>query len=533
MLLVLIVQLLVNLLLMGGEILTKKLVDAALASSLEQMLPLAVMRLLFVVLEIISVIVHLIAETKCTTSILKNLRENFAASYLRKSYADVLQMDASDVISRLTNDMSVIQDSGFRLFFMSSLGLFSLVATGAVMLFYSWKLALIAIAITSLMIIPPHLLSGKMTRAQEKRSEARSAFISCVQEVFSGFEIIVSFGAAHIFQNRYDQINRQLADAELSMGKTEALSNSIGQSFSVVAKVMILIAASVLLALQEITTGTLVIFISLIGMLSGNLSIVLQTIPAMRSISPLVERILPEEAARQESLARAAFTRNLKLKNVSFGFTADKPLFQDVDLVIVPGKKYALIGENGAGKTTFLRLLAGCFPNYNGEIFYDGVPLRSLDKQSLSRVLSIIHQQPFVFHDTILFNITLGKVFPEDKIQQVARLCGLDRFQDGLKTQIEEHGKNLSGGQRQRISIARALLHDLPLLFIDEGSNALDAEMTADLDNCIFALQDTTVIAITHDTSEESLAKYDAVFQIKDGQITRRGSDCIPIGRRG
>ena len=525
MLVVLIVQLLVNLLLMCGEILTKKLVDAALAASLEQMLPLAMMRLLFVALEIVFVIVYQIAEARCTTSISKKLRENFAAVYLHKSYAEVLQMDASDVISRLTNDMSVIRDSGFRLFFMSSLGLVSLAATGAVMLFYSWKLALIAIAVTSLMIIPPHLLSGKMKRAQEKRSTARSAFISCVQEVFSGFEIIVSFGAAHIFQHRYDQINQQLADAELSMGKTEALSSSIGQSFGVVAKVMILIAASVLLALQEITTGTLVIFISLMGMLSVNLSVVLQTIPAMHSVSPLVERILPEEAARQEPLAHATFTQDLRLKNISFGFTADKPLFQDVDLEIVPGKMYALIGENGAGKTSFLRLLAGCFPNYNGEIFYDGVSLRDLDKQSLSGVLSIIHQQPFVFQDTILFNITLGEAFPEDKIWQVARLCGIDRFQDGLRTRIEEHGKNLSGGQRQRISIARALLHDLPLLFIDEGSNALDAEMTADLDNCIFALQNTAVIAITHDTSEESLARYDAVFRIKDAHITRRDSD--------
>ena len=124
-----------------------------------------------------------------------------------------------------------------------------------------------------------------------------------------------------------------------------------------------------------------------------------------------------------------------------------------------------------------------------------------------------------------MFNITLGEAFPEDKIQQVARLCGIDRFPDGLSTQIEEHGKNLSGGQRQRISIARALLYDLPLLFIDEGSNALDAEMTTDLDNCIFALQNTAVIAITHDTSEENLAKYDVVFQIKDGQITLREPD--------
>ncbi len=202
MLLVLTVQLFVNMIFMGGEVLTKQLVDAALASSLEQMLPLAMVRLLFVVLEISSVIVYQIAEAKCTTSILKKLRAQFAASYLHKSYADVLQMDASDVISRLTNDMSVIQDSGFRLFFMSSLGLLSLAATCAVMLIYSWKLALIAMVITSLMVIPPHLLSGRMTRAQKKRSTARSAFISCVQEVFSGFEIIVSFGAANIFQKR-------------------------------------------------------------------------------------------------------------------------------------------------------------------------------------------------------------------------------------------------------------------------------------------------------------------------------------------
>ncbi|MBQ7064952.1 MAG: ABC transporter ATP-binding protein [Firmicutes bacterium] len=521
MLLVLTVQLFVNLILMGGEVLTKRLVDAALASSLEQMLPLAMVRLLFVALEIGSVIVYQIAEAKCTTSILKKLRTQFAASYLHKSYADVLQTDASDVISRLTNDMSVIQDSGFRLFFMSSLGLLSLAATCAVMHFYSWKLALIAMVITSLMVIPPHLLSGRMTRAQEKRSAVRSAFISCVQEVFSGFEIIVSFGAANVFQKRYDRINRQLADAELSMGKTEALNSSIGQSFSVVAKVMILLAASVLLALQEISTGTLVIFISLIGMLSGNLSIVLQTVPAMRSISPLVERILPEEEeVQQDDLPSAAFTKQLQLANVSFGFAEAAPLFQNVNLEFLPGKKYALIGENGVGKTTLLRLLAGCFPDYGGEIYYDGVPLKSLNRKSLSSVLSIIHQQPFVFQDTILFNITLGADFPEDRISEVARLCGIDRFRDGLQTQIEEHGKNLSGGQRQRISIARALLHDLPLLLIDEGSNALDAEMAADLDQCIFSLKHTAVLAITHDTSDENLAKYDAVFQVKDRNIT-------------
>ena len=119
----------------------------------------------------------------------------------------------------------------------------------------------------------------------------------------------------------------------------------------------------------------------------------------------------------------------------------------------------------------------------------------------------------------------MGEAFPSDKIQQVVRLCGIDGFQDGLATKIEEYGKNLSGGQRQRISIARALLHDLPLLFIDEGSNALDEKMTADLDRCIFALRNTAVIAITHDTSEKNLAKYDAVIQIKDRQITAREPD--------
>ena len=105
MLLVLTVQLLISLLLLGGEILTKKLADAALASSLEQMLPLAMMRLMFVALEIGSVIVYQIAEAQCTASILKKLRENFAASYLRKSYADVLQMDASASACRLFSQL--------------------------------------------------------------------------------------------------------------------------------------------------------------------------------------------------------------------------------------------------------------------------------------------------------------------------------------------------------------------------------------------------------------------------------------------
>lgn len=208
--------------------------------------------------------------------------------------------------------------------------------------------------------------------------------------------------------------------------------------------------------------------------------------------------------------------------NRSFG---KKRALKSVDLEISNGI-YGLLGENGAGKSTILRLLMRGYLNYDGLIKFDDSDLKDIESTSLYNLLSMVQQDVFIFNSTIKDNITLYKDFDDAKVNKAIELSGLKSLieKKGLEFNCGENGVNLSGGERQRISIARSLLKNTKVLLMDEATSALDAETSKLVLDQILSLEELTRIVITHSLKKEELKKFDEILVMKNGEIVEQGT---------
>lgn len=300
----------------------------------------------------------------------------------------------------------------------------------------------------------------------------------------------------------------------------EAFMNMAGQSFSSIGSIFLIIVSAYFVHTGKMTIGALVVFIDLKSILMMNTQMIVQVYPMVKGAKESLRNRLELPAEEDmEGKAAPTFGKSLKFENLNFGYEEDKPLFSNMSLNIERGKKYAVTGKNGTGKSTLIRLLSGYIDKYEGEIFFDGTELKDLNQDRLNEICAIIGQNAYLFDDTILENITFGENYSKEEIDRVVKLCGIDKIREGLNTNVGEKGKELSGGQRQRVAIARALIRHTPLLIIDEGMNAIDEEGNNELWETLLNDKDLTIVSVTHDLSKENLARYDEVLSLEDKKI--------------
>lgn len=217
------------------------------------------------------------------------------------------------------------------------------------------------------------------------------------------------------------------------------------------------------------------------------------------------------------------FEKEIKFENVSFGYDRDKAILKDIHWVIHKGESVALIGPSGSGKSTLVHLLLHLFEPSSGKITIDGISIRDIKNASLSRLISLVTQETFIFHATIRENILFGSQgISLEKVKEAAKLACLDEFMmslpDGYETIVGDKGYKLSGGQRQRIAIARAFLRDPQIIIFDEATSSLDVESEAQVQEaCHRLFKGRTSIIISHRLS--SIKEADKIFIIKTGKI--------------
>lgn len=178
----------------------------------------------------------------------------------------------------------------------------------------------------------------------------------------------------------------------------------------------------------------------------------------------------------------------------------DQPIIKSIDFSFQKGKKYSVAGKSGCGKTTLINLLNGYYAGFEGDILYDGVSIRELDVQKLNEVSSVIHQNVYMFDESINSNICLHKQISQPKLQRALDMSGVSMFlseEKTLDTSVGENRNNLSGGQRQRIAVARALVQEKSILILDEGTSTVDMQTAYDIESQLLKISGLTVITIT------------------------------------
>ncbi len=283
-----------------------------------------------------------------------------------------------------------------------------------------------------------------------------------------------------------------------------------------------------------ITLGTFVLFQSYLIGLGGRLwdfsRVVRDFYEGFSDAEELVEMLkLPHEIKDLPGAKDFVFKKGeVSFQKVSFSFNETRTVLDDINMTIDGGQKVALIGPSGAGKSTIVRLLLRFYEVGKGTIFIDGQDVKYLTQDSLHNAISLVPQDPILFHRTLMENIRYGKKGATNaEVIEAARLAHCHEFIDDLPkrydTYVGERGIKLSGGERQRVAIARAILKNAPILILDEATSSLDSysEMLIQ-DALVNLMKGKTTIVIAHRLS--TIRKMDRIIVVKDGSILEEGT---------
>ncbi|MBV9436639.1 MAG: ABC transporter ATP-binding protein, partial [Acidobacteria bacterium] len=294
---------------------------------------------------------------------------------------------------------------------------------------------------------------------------------------------------------------------------------------------------------HAIEAGTLVVFIMYLNKMykpMQELSKMTDTYAkALVGYERIQEVLETDKEVKDSSKARVAprFKGRIEFEHVSFCYSPESPILEDVSFKIEPGQVAAIVGPTGAGKTTIISLIPRFYDPTAGMVKIDGVDIRNYRQRSLRQQISFVLQDTVLFHGPIWQNIAYGK--PEASPSEIVRAAELanaiefiERMPDGYNTVVGERGMTLSGGQRQRIAIARAVIRNTPILVLDEPTSGLDAASEKLVVEALERLMEKkTVITIAHRLS--TIRSADVIFVIKDGRLVEQGSRDQLVQRDG
>ena len=247
--------------------------------------------------------------------------------------------------------------------------------------------------------------------------------------------------------------------------------------------------------------------------------------------------IEPEIKERTDTSALRLTGGEIRFEDVTFVYADGKPALQNIDLTVPSGRRVALVGSSGAGKSSLLNLIPRFYDPTSGRVLIDGQDIRTANLASVRRNIGLVSQEATLFDDTVRANIAYGRPNATDEeVERAARAAAADTFiraiDGGYGGVVGESGTRLSGGQRQRIAIARAMLKDAPILLLDEATSALDSESERQVQDALAALMEgRTTLIVAHRLS--TVIDADIIHVIDQGRIVESGSHAELIARAG
>ena len=463
--------------------------------------------------------------TRIACGAVEQVRQRILEQVLYRTVAQYNAEGDAAYLSLLTTDLRTLYDD----YYMS---LFSIVFWGGIMLcalamyLYISPVMLLAILLVT---IPPLVLPRRMNERLKATRDAFSLqmadYTQQLKELLGGFEIIRSFLREDAYAALHQKAARKARESELDyqqslnamVTNTSLISNLI---FPVVMLVGLFLAFD-----GRLTMGTVSTAASMANFVITPCHQIAQCWAKVKSSQGIRQRL---EAAMAEPQAAEqgepiGHIDSIQCETVRFAYpNTAEPVLKDASLTVDAAQKVALVGESGCGKSTLAKLLFQYYPDYSGDILFNGRQVRTLDRTALYRRVGYIAQTAYLFHDTIRNNICLHGDFPDEQLAHAIAAAGLTDWvaslPDGLDTVISENGKNLSGGQRQRIGIARLALRSYDLIIADEITASLDPDTSQQVMENLIAMP-CMVVAITHDVAGSFMHQFDKVYRVEHGVV--------------
>ena len=474
--------------------------------------------------------------------VVRDFREKIYEHINKLPIAYIDSHEYGDTVSRTLSDVDQLSDGLLMGFSQLFTGVITIVGTICFMLKTSVPVALVVIVLTPLSLLVAGFITRKTYKMFTRQSEKRAEMTGLVNEMVGNEKVVQAFSYEERAQKRFEDINEELTDAEFKATFFSSLTNPSTRLINNLVYAGVAIVGAFIVLSGGLTVGQLTCFLSYATQYAkpfNEISGVMTELTAALASAARVFELLEEEPepsdAEYDDLID--IDGEVSLEGVSFSYTKDRKLIEDLSLSVKNGQKVAIVGPTGSGKSTLINLLMRFYDVDKGNIYIDNQDISEITRSSVRTNFGMVLQETWLKSGTIRENIAYG--YPDatdEEIKEAARVSHADRFirrlSDGYDTVLSEDGGNLSAGQKQLLCITRVMLRLPPMLILDEATSSIDTRTEQRIQRAFDKMmKGRTSFVVAHRLS--TIKESDIILVMKDGAVIEKGSHQELLNLRG
>jgi len=462
------------------------------------------------------------------------LRQQVQAKLARLPLSYFDRQPRGEILSRVTNDIDNLAQSLQQTLSQLVISILTIIGVLAIMFVISPLLALIALVTVPVSVFLVGRIGKRAQPQFVKQWSTTGKLNGHIEEMFTGHSLVTVFGQRQQSMDTFNEQNEALYQASYRAQFISGTIQPVMMFIGNINYVLVAVVGALQIASGALTLGAVQAFIQYSRQFSQPLTQLASMANLLQSGVASAERVFAlldadEQGADPATPARPAeVSGRVEFRHVSFSYSPDKPLIEDLSLTVAPGQTVAIVGPTGAGKTTLVNLLMRFYEVDSGEILLDGTPIAAMSRDELRALTGMVLQDAWLFGGTIADNIAYGSAgATREQVIEAAGATYVDRFvrtlPDGYETVLDDEGSNVSMGERQLITIARAFLARPAILILDEATSSVDTRTEVLIQRAMSSLrQGRTSFVIAHRLS--TIRDADLILVMENGQIVEQGT---------
>ena len=482
------------------------------------------------------------ASRKSQTIVVRDIEKDIRNQLMHKLfYISANQFEQKGLayyLSKFTTDIKIILDSEVNNVYGMIMQFVFLVVAVIYLLWAEPFILLIVAAVSIVQFGVPNMLKKKIGSSTKEYTEALEVYLDGIKSDLGGHKVIRTFDAVKQILRKQEKLSdfvcRKNEYASQTLYWAQALASFINNG----AFLIVLVSCMFFVMAGRITIGEVVAITNMMNFVLTPCKTIANGMIQLKAIEKVkaeLEALLDQESENDNKDNIDEAIQEIRLENVNQKISESFSL-DNLTLTFEKGKKYAIVGKSGSGKSSIIKLLTEYGTDYTGQILINGQELSALNKESIMHISPVCYQQTYIFNDTIFNNVTLYQDYSKDAVIEALRKAGIydtiQRLPDGIYEKIQENGKNFSGGELQRIALARLFLRNKAMTFLDEITSGLDNATAFEIEKRLLD-EDMTIINITHRYNNALMQKYSEIIVMDSGKIAEKGTFDELMGKRG